>query len=212
MDLLEKSKNREIDQALLNNRSHIDTLNDSKINTSDYYRKLIHTIELLDLSATDFAISLIRNAWQAGKQIICFGNGGSALTAQHFINDWNKSIYLSSGKPFRGRCLTENMGLITAYANDMSYQDIFVEQLKNIIDPGDIVIGISGSGNSENVLRAVQFANSLGNITIGLCGFDGGKLREIAQHPIWVPIKDMQVSEDIHFIFGHIVMQSLCQS
>ena len=175
-----------------------------------YYKKLIQSIESLDLRAADHAVNLIRAAWQAGKQIICFGNGGSALTAQHFINDWNKSIFLASGKPFRGRCLTENIGLITSYANDISYQDIFVEQLKNIIEPGDLIIGISGSGNSENVLRAVNYANEKGHATIGLCGYDGGKLKQMAQHIVWASINDMQITEDIHFTFGHLVMQALC--
>ena len=175
-----------------------------------YYKKLIKSIELLDFQSIDHAVNLIRAAWQDKKQIICFGNGGSALTAQHFINDWNKSIFLASGKSFRGRCLTENMGLLTAYANDVCYQDIFIEQLKNILEPGDLVIGISGSGNSENVLRAITYANEMGNTTIGLCGYNGGKLKQLAQHIVWVSINDMQITEDLHFTFGHLVMQALC--
>src|SRR3990167_8251763 len=179
------------------------------VNADYYYKKLIKSIEILNFHEMDCAVNLVRMAWQDRKQIICFGNGGSALTAQHFINDWNKSVFLSSGKPFRGRCLTENVGLITAYANDLSYQDIFVEQLKNILESGDLVIGISGSGNSENVLRAITYANEQSNVTIGLCGFNGGRVKQIAQHVVWAPIDDMQVTEDIHFTFGHLVMQAL---
>src|SRR3990167_9295823 len=156
-----------------------------QINAANYYKKLIAILQQMNLSPIDDAVNLIRKAWQEKKQIICFGNGGSALTAQHFINDWNKSIFLSSGRSFRGRCLTENVGLITAYANDLSYQDIFVEQLKNILEPGDLVIGISGSGNSENVLRAITYANEQSNVTIGLCGFNGGRVKQIAQHVVW---------------------------
>lgn len=182
------------------------------ITASSYYQKLIDVLNQLDFTAIDHAINLIQETWKEKKQIICFGNGGSALTAQHFITDWNKSIFLSSRKSFRGRCLSENMGLITAFANDISYQDIFVEQLKNILEPGDLVIGISGSGNSENVLRAVSYSNEQGNRTIGLCGFDGGKLKQIAKHIILAPIHDMQITEDIHLTFGHLVMQSLCQT
>lgn len=182
------------------------------IDSANYFKKLTHVASLLDFAEMDAAINLIKSTWHQRKQIICFGNGGSALTAQHFINDWNKSIFLSSKIPFRGRCLTENMGLITSYANDVSYQDIFIEQLKNILEPQDLVIGISGSGNSENVLRAISYANSQNNPTIGLCGFDGGKLKKIAQYSVWAPMKDMQISEDIHFIFGHIVMQALCHT
>lgn len=184
----------------------------TQINASVYYKKLAETLQLLDFQAIDHATDLIRKTWLNRKQIICLGNGGSALAAEHFITDWNKSIYLSSGKPFRGRCLSENMGLLTAYANDIGYQDIFIEQLKNILEPDDLVIGISGSGNSENVLRAIHYSNEQGNMTIGLCGFDGGKLKQLAKHIIWVPIPDMQVTEDIHLTFGHIVMQSLCQA
>ncbi len=182
----------------------------TKPNASSYYQKLINTLEQLDFTEIDHAVNLIRKTWLAGRQIICFGNGGSALTAQHYITDWNKMVLLATGRPFKGRCLTENMGLLSAYANDISYQDIFVEQLKNILEPNDLIIGISGSGNSENVLRAISFANSQGNTTIGLCGFDGGKLKSIAQHSVHAAIMDMQISEDIHFTFGHIVMQSLC--
>ena len=179
-------------------------------NASAYYKKLIDTLTILDVAAMDHAVHLIRKTWLERKQIICFGNGGSALTAQHFITDWNKSILMATGVPFRGRSLTENMGLVTAYSNDMSYQEIFVEQLKNILEPGDLLIGISGSGNSENVLRAISYGNEQGNITVGLCGFNGGKLKNLASYSVLAPICDMQISEDIHFTFGHLVMQSLC--
>ena len=103
------------------------------------------------------------------------------------------------------------MGLISAYSNDVSYQDVFIEQLKNIAVPGDLVIAISGSGNSENVIRAVNYANEIGCETLGLCGYDGGRLKSIAKHVIWANIDDMQLSEDTHAIFGHMVMKTLCR-
>lgn len=186
-----------------------DEIKSASVFALSYYLKLINVLKELDFNAIDQVVGLIRHAWQEGRQIICFGNGGSALTAQHYINDWNKSICISNKKPFRGRCLTENIGLITSFANDISYQDIFIEQLKNILEPGDLIIGISGSGNSENVLRAIRYANECGNTTIGLCGFDGGKLKNLVTHAIWAPICDMQIAEDVHFTIGHIVMQSL---
>lgn len=176
-----------------------------------YFSKLKHLIDLIDYQSIDFACSLIEEKWRKGKQIITLGNGGSSLTALHFINDWNKSIFLKHGQPFRGRCLVENIGLVMAYANDISFKDIFVEQLKNIMRPDDLIIAISGSGNSENVLRAVKYGNEKGAVTFGLCGYDGGKLKTIAQHNFLVPINDMQITEDIHMIFGHIVMQKLCE-
>ena len=178
----------------------------------NYFNRLKNVIDSLNSNEFDSALDLIYEAWQNGKQIITLGNGGSSMTALHFITDWNKMIYLSSNKSFKGRSLVDNMGLIMAYGNDISFDDIFIEQLKNILDPGDLVIAISGSGNSENVIRAVNFANENGAKTLGLCGFDGGKLKNIAQNKIWVNVNDMQVTEDLHSIFGHIVMQTFCKS
>jgi D-sedoheptulose 7-phosphate isomerase len=175
-----------------------------------YFRKLETVLASLDHQSLDNAVALVAQAQEDGKQIITLGNGGSSLTALHFITDWNKSIYLSTKRPFRGRTLIDNVGLTFAYANDASFQDVFVEQLKNILCKGDLVIAISGSGNSENVLRAVRYANDHGAVTLGLCGYGGGVLRQIAQHVVWVNVNDMQLSEDIHSMFGHVVMQRLC--
>ena len=180
------------------------------ITAISYLDKLQDTLATLDRDQIDHAVSLVTSAWENGRQIITLGNGGSSLTALHFINDWNKSIYLSSGKSFRGRSLLDNVGLIMSYSNDISFYDVFIEQLKNIMEPGDLVLALSGSGNSENVIRAVQYANANGGVTLGLCGYDGGKLKEIAQHHVWAAVNDMQIAEDVHAIFGHIVMQALC--
>lgn len=176
----------------------------------NYLSRLSKLLESFDRTQVDNAVKVIADAWQAGRQIITLGNGGSSMTALHFINDWNKSIFMSTGKPFRGRSLVDNMGLVMSYGNDISFQDIFVEQLKNIFQPGDLVIAISGSGNSENVIRAVSYANDNNGVTLGLCGYRGGKLKDLAQHVLWADVDDMQLSEDVHAIFGHIVMQRLC--
>lgn len=178
--------------------------------SSEYIDRLTRVLEVLDNGSLDRAVSLVAQAWHGGKQIFTLGNGGSALTALHFINDWNKSVFMAGKRPFRGRSLVDNIGLVMAYGNDLSFQDVFVEQLKNLLNPGDLVIAISGSGNSENVLRGVNYANENGAVTLGLCGYSGGKLKEIAQHHVWANVDDMQLSEDVHSIFGHIVMQSLC--
>ena len=208
MDVFEQLENIEKKEAPYSKISSFEK--QPIIEAASYYKKLATTLKQLDFEAINQAVYLIQKTWRNKKQIICFGNGGSALTAQHFITDWNKSVLLLTGSPFRGRSLTENMGLITAYANDISYQDIFIEQLKNIFEPGDLLIGISGSGNSENVLRAISYGNAQGSPTIGLCGFDGGKLKQLAKYVVLAPIHDMQVSEDIHFSFGHLVMQAIC--
>jgi D-sedoheptulose 7-phosphate isomerase len=181
-----------------------------KLGTRTYLTRLYQAMSILDAGEIDRAIGVIEEAWKAGRQIITLGNGGSALTALHYINDWNKSIYLETGIPFRGRSLCDNIGLMMAYSNDISYEDVFVEQLKGIMLPKDLVIGISGSGNSENVIRAIRYANENNAVTLGLCGYDGGRLKDLAQHHVWAKVSDMQLSEDMHFIFGHIVMQTLC--
>lgn len=179
-------------------------------NTISYLNRLIEQIKSVNINEVDFAIDLIIKTWQSGNQIITLGNGGSSMTALHMITDWNKMVFIKTGKPFRGRSLVDNIGLIMAYSNDISFNDVFVEQLKNILQHGDLVIAISGSGNSENVVRAVEYANQQGVSTIGLSGFNGGKLKSIAQCSVWVNVDDMQIVEDLHAIFGHIVMQRIC--
>jgi D-sedoheptulose 7-phosphate isomerase len=175
-----------------------------------YYDHLADMMGRLDHASVQSAIDLIKKSWSEKKKIIVCGNGGSALTASHYINDWNKMAYLSTGKPFRGHCLSDNMGLMTAYANDVSYDDVYAEQLKNLMDPGDLVIVVTGSGNSPNVVRALEYANEAGGVTLAICGYDGGKVKKIAQHSLWIPSMDMQICEDLHFVFGHMVMKSLC--
>lgn len=179
--------------------------------SSGYLDRLVGVLQGQNRAELDAGVELIREAWHAGRQIITLGNGGSAMTALHFMTDWTKMTFLAHGRPFRGRSLVDNMGLITAYSNDISYQDVFSEQLRNIGSPGDLVVAISGSGNSENVIRAVDLANEMGCRTLGLCGFGGGRLKERAQNVIWVRSDDMQLVEDVHAVFGHIVMQALCR-
>jgi D-sedoheptulose 7-phosphate isomerase len=175
-----------------------------------YLGRLTTVLSALDAAALDGAIAAISRVWHAGGQIITLGNGGSAITALHFVTDWNKGVFSATGRPFRGRSLVDNMGIVTAYANDISYADVFVEQLRNLAQPQDLVLAISGSGNSENVIRAVAYANEIGCETVGLVGFSGGRLKGLAKHVVWAAIDDMQIAEDVHAIFGHVVMQALC--
>lgn len=179
------------------------------ITSKEYLLRLQRVLDTLDTDSFDKAIRAIGAGWKDGSQIITMGNGGSSLAALHYATDWNKSIFNATGVPFKGRSLVDNMGLIMAYGNDTSFEEIFTEQLKNIMQPRDIIVAISGSGNSENVIRAVNYANSHGAITIGVCGYGGGKLKEMAQHTVWVNVDDMQLSEDVHCIFGHMVMRAL---
>lgn len=182
-----------------------------EFSVSSYFDQLSRTIDEIDRASMDHAIALIKKSWEEEKKIFACGNGGSALTASHHIHEWNKMAYLSTGKPFRGTCLSDSIGLMSAYANDMSYGDVYSEQLKNLMDAGDLVIVLSGSGNSENVVRALEYANDNGGVTLAICGHDGGRVKKIAQHSLWIPSFDMQICEDLHFIFGHMVMKSLCR-
>jgi D-sedoheptulose 7-phosphate isomerase len=166
----------------------------------------------LDLRAFEAGVELVRRAFDAGKQIITCGNGGSAYAASHFITDWNKMVTLATGRKFRGVSLCDNLGIITAFANDLSYDEVFAGQLKSILDTGDLVIAVSGSGNSRNVVNAVEYANRAGAETLAIVGYDGGTLKRIAKHHVWVPSFDMQLCEDVHLMFGHMVMKALCRS
>lgn len=182
-----------------------------KFNTSNYLKSHEKLFNLIDKEAIDSAINLINKKYEDGKKIITCGNGGSAHTASHFITDWNKMIFLATGKQFKGISLCDNIGIITAYSNDLNYNEIFSGQLTSILESGDLVIAVSGSGNSQNVIKAVEFANKHGSDTLAIVGYDGGELKKIAKYNFWVPCFDMQLCEDIHLMFGHMVMKSLCK-
>jgi D-sedoheptulose 7-phosphate isomerase len=153
--------------------------------------------------------SALLSAYVDEKQIFIMGNGGSGSTASHFACDINKGCCVNVDKKFKVICLNDNIPTMLAYANDLSYEKVFVEQLKNFLKPGDVVIGISGSGNSENVIQALLYAKEGSAKTIGFTGFDGGKLAGIADIPLVASINDMQKVEDVHMIVVHMLMQYL---
>ncbi len=164
----------------------------------------------VDLESILSAIELIKIKVQEEKKIITMGNGGSAHTASHYITDWNKMSFIENGLKIRGFCLADNIGLLTAYANDLSFDEVFSGQLKSIMDNGDLVICVSGSGNSKNIISALEYANQNNATTLAILGYDGGKAIKIAHHSILVPSFDMQICEDIHLSIGHLIMKSLC--
>jgi len=176
-----------------------------------YLKKLQNTISQLDQHAIDSVLNVLADAYQTGKNVIIFGNGGSASTASHLASDFNKGISLGKSKRFKVISLCDNIPTIMAISNDQSYDDIFVEQIKNFLQAEDVVIGISGSGNSVNVLKAIEYAKQQGATTIGFTGYNGGKLKEIVDYSLDANIDDMQISEDIHMIFNHLMMQILCE-
>lgn len=173
--------------------------------TQDYKTELLKTIESIDLSRVDQAIEWFREAREQGRQIFTCGNGGSASTASHIACDIVKGASFQREKRFRLMALTDSLPTLTAYSNDVGYEVVFVEQLRNFARPGDVVLAISGSGNSPNVLRAVEYANSIGCRTIALTGRDGGALGRIAQLNIQAPVPHMGRIEDAHMIICHMI-------
>jgi D-sedoheptulose 7-phosphate isomerase len=173
----------------------------------NYIEKLKNVLDNFPHEQFEYLIDAMMNAYKEGRRIFVMGNGESASTASHWVCDINKGCCLDKGKRFKIICLNDNIPTMLAYANDLSYEDVFVEQLKNFFEPKDLVIGNSGSGNSENVLKAIDYANISGGITAGLCGFSGGKLCEIVDIPMLAKVDDMQKVEDVHMIVVHMAMQ-----
>ncbi len=170
-----------------------------------YIANLQAAINALSIDKIRSVIELIMQTYRADKQIFVIGNGGSASTASHFACDLGKGTIVEGKPRLRVISLTDNVALMSAWANDLSYEDIFVEQLKNLLNPGDLVIGISASGNSVNVTKAIEYANLMGCPTVGLTGFGGGKLAKIADESIIVDSHDYGPVEDIHLIIDHII-------
>jgi D-sedoheptulose 7-phosphate isomerase len=173
--------------------------------TEQYREQLIATLNGLDLSQVEKAIEWMREARDAGRTIFMTGNGGSAASASHFVCDMLKGASFQKEKRFRIMALHDNMPTLTAYSNDVDYHDAALEQLKNFAQAGDVVVAISGSGNSPNVLRAIEYANQLGCRTIGLTGRDGGKLGPLVQLQIHTPEPHMGRIEDAHMIALHMM-------
>lgn len=182
---------------------------DFKPEIERYFLDEMETIKKLNLEDIAAAMGAIADAYKHDAEIYIFGNGGSAATASHFANDFNKGISEKLNRKFRMRCLCDNFATVMAIANDISYDEVFRFQLEGIIRPGDLVIGISGSGNSKNVLNAIEYAKEHGNKTIGITGYQGGKLREIADYHMDAMIDDMQITEDLHMIFDHMMYRVL---
>jgi D-sedoheptulose 7-phosphate isomerase len=176
----------------------------------DYCQGLKQALDTIPTDAAEKFLQLLESAYLEGRQVFIMGNGGSGSSASHAAGDLNKGVSYGREKRFRVMSLNDNMATVTAYANDVSYSEAYVEQLKNFLNRGDLVIGISGSGNSPSILNAIEYANQQGAVTVGMCGFSGGKLARLAQVPVHVPVNDMQMVEDIHMMLFHVAMQVLC--
>jgi D-sedoheptulose 7-phosphate isomerase len=172
-----------------------------------YLSELTVVINGLDHDQIDSAMNAIMKAYEKEGRIFIFGTGGSAATASHFVCDFNKGVSMDLKKRFDFICLNDNVPTVLAIANDRGYDNIFADQLKNRLRKNDLIIAISGSGNSPNVINAVRYAKDNGNKVITLTGYDGGILMGLADHPVHVNIRDMQKVEDVHMILDHLMSQ-----
>jgi D-sedoheptulose 7-phosphate isomerase len=179
---------------------------DYRSEIKNYIELEIDTLRNLDVDSVNNAMNLILQTYESKKKIYIFGNGGSSATASHFQNDFNKGISEYTDIKFNFVCLNDNIPTVMAIANDIGFDEIFRFQLKNRLEDGDIIIAVSGSGNSPNVIKAVEYAKSNGNKIIGLTGYSGGKLKGLSDISLHAPIPSMQVTEDIHMIFDHLMM------
>jgi D-sedoheptulose 7-phosphate isomerase len=174
-----------------------------------YRGALSDVLSELDQPALHQAVDVISRAHDDGTKVWVMGNGGSALAAQHCETDWSKSVWEASGKALRIRALVNNIGNVTAYGNDLGFDNVFANQLAALGAAGEIALFISGSGNSPNILRAAEKAKSLGMKTISMSGFGGGKVASLVDTPIVISVQDMQIIEDLHVVFCHLVMKHL---
>lgn len=170
-----------------------------------YISHLQEVLNHLNIEDVKKSIDVIMDGYYNDKQIFVIGNGGSASTASHIACDLGKGTSMPSKPRFKVISLTDNIATMTAWSNDVSYEDVFIEQLKNLVNSGDVVIGISASGNSENVLRAMQHAANIGCKTIGWSGFGGGKLATICDVNVVVDSNQYGPVEDVHLILNHIL-------
>jgi len=171
----------------------------------EYISHLQVAISTLPVDKIEKSIELLLEAYEDGRRIFILGNGGSASTASHFACDLGKGTVCGNGKRFKVISLTDNVALMTAWANDSSYDDIFKEQFENYLETGDVVIGISASGNSKNVLNAIEYANSKRCVTIGFAGFGGGKLSSMVDECVIVESDRYGPVEDVHLMLEHII-------
>lgn len=174
-----------------------------------YIKGLQNILDQLPEDQINQVIDLLHAARLERRQVFIMGNGGSASTASHFVCDLGKNTRQSELPNFKAIGLTDNMAIFSALANDEGYDSVFAQQLTSFVQPGDIVIGISASGKSPNVLRAIEVANRAGALTVGFTGFDGGLLGEMVQIHIHVPSDSIEHVEDIHLALEHMISQAL---
>jgi D-sedoheptulose 7-phosphate isomerase len=185
------------------------------LDTRDFVQSYLADVKTLldaiDPAEIDAVVESLLSAWRQGKRVLLMGNGGSSSSVSHIVNDMQKNIHLEAGKPLRALCLSDCTPLMMAWANDTNWENIFTPQVECWTEPGDVVIGVSGSGNSGNVINGIEAANRAGAVTFGLAGFQGGKLKETAQRCLVVPSDNMQRIEDVHMVLLHVLFSALLE-
>jgi D-sedoheptulose 7-phosphate isomerase len=177
----------------------------------DYLSEVKVLLDQIDRAAIEQIVDVLHGAWRDGRRVLLMGNGGSSSSVSHIVNDMQKNIFLESGRPLRALCLSDSTPLMMAWANDTKWDNIFAPQVECWAEPGDVVLGVSGSGESMNVINGIEAANRAGAHTIGLAGFRGGKLREAARLCLLVACDNMQRIEDVHMILLHIIFTALLE-
>ena len=172
-----------------------------------YYDREKKAIDSLDRKEINDAMNALMAAYERGATVYTMGNGGSSATASHMVCDFNKGTCYELDTKFKFVCLNDNIPILMAIANDDSFENVFVYQLKDRLKKDDVVLAISGSGNSHNIIKAVDYAKEVGATIIGVTGYSGGKLRQKADYFLHVPVDDMQITEDLHMGFDHLIMQ-----
>jgi D-sedoheptulose 7-phosphate isomerase len=176
---------------------------------ADYQQRLVEALKVLPVKEIELFFSKVLDVWKKNAQIFVCGNGGSAANAMHLVNDLVYGIAKERGEGIRAHALTANQSVMTCLANDVSYEEVFSKQLELFANSGDLLIVLSGSGNSPNILSALRKARELGVASVGLIGYSGGDALKMVDLPIHVCVHDMQIAEDIQTIIGHALMQWL---
>jgi D-sedoheptulose 7-phosphate isomerase len=174
-----------------------------------YFAQLEQMLRSISLSELQKVLYLLEQAYRNGHRIFIMGNGGSAATASHFALDLAKNTIMPGVPRLKALSLTDHVPLITAWSNDTAYEHIFAEQLANMIEPGDVVIGISASGNSPNVINALHLANASRASTIALLGAKGGKVKDMVDAYVLAPGHNIEQEEDAHMILAHVITRHM---
>jgi len=177
--------------------------------SESYLQTVSSTLKRLPFARIDQLTEVLWNAYQGNRAVYLFGNGGSAALASHCACDLGKGTVMNEQRRFRVLALTDNIPLLTAWANDAHYEDIFAEQLRSFLHEGDVAFAISGSGNSPNVLNGLRVASEMGALAVGLTGCQGGKMKDLCEPCVVIPSEHMQIIEDAHLSVAHAIFISL---